>query len=307
VVPPTPEPGTAEEFVDGLPIGLGVRVPMTVVSPWSRGGWVNSQVFDHTSVIRFLETWSGVKDHNISAWRREICGDLSSCFDFAHPDYSVPTLPDTAPLVAAADADMSKPAIKLPAVGQQKAPQQESGSRKRRDIPYLQNANIAVDQQQDTLSLALRNAGQQAVSMALYLNDKQPFAGRSFDVSQAAPRDYQWKVTGVSGSYDVSLYGPDRFLRRFAGNVNATQRAAIPTVTAKVSDGAVELLLANRGASAVTFTLQSNDFVLQRKSVKLAAKGSESVSWPLQNGYYDVVVTADDGSGFRYRFAGHAG
>ena len=32
---------------------------MYVISPWSKGGWVNSQVFDHTSVIRFLEQRSG--------------------------------------------------------------------------------------------------------------------------------------------------------------------------------------------------------------------------------------------------------
>ncbi|AJT42186.1 phosphocholine-specific phospholipase C [Psychromicrobium lacuslunae] len=307
VVPPTPEPGTADEFVEGLPIGLGVRVPLTVVSPWSRGGWVNSQVFDHTSVIRFLEAWSGVKDHNISAWRREICGDLTSCFDFAHPDYSIPKLPDTAPLVAAANADMLKPAIKIPATGQQKAPQQESGSRQRRAIPYLQNANLTVDQQQDTLNLALRNAGQQAVSMALYLNDQQPFAARPFDVSASSPRDYHWKVSTVAGSYDVSVYGPDRFLRRFAGNVNATGQAAIPAVTANVSNGALELVLTNQGASKLTFTLQSNDFAMQHKSVELAAQDSESLSWPLLGGYYDVVVSADDGSGFRYRFAGHAG
>ena len=49
-----------------LPIGLGPRVPMLVVSPWSRGGWVNSQVFDHTSVLRFLEALTGVAEPNIS-------------------------------------------------------------------------------------------------------------------------------------------------------------------------------------------------------------------------------------------------
>jgi phospholipase C len=67
----------------GRGFGLGPRVPMLVVSPWSRGGWVNSQVFDHTSVIRFLEARFGVLEPNISAWRREIAGDLTSAFDFA--------------------------------------------------------------------------------------------------------------------------------------------------------------------------------------------------------------------------------
>jgi phospholipase C len=55
------------------PIGLGPRVPMIVVSPWSRGGWVDSQVFDHTSVLRFLEQWTGVREPNISRWRRAVC------------------------------------------------------------------------------------------------------------------------------------------------------------------------------------------------------------------------------------------
>ena len=66
-------------------IGLGFRVPLVIASPWSRGGAVNSQVFDHTSVLRFLEVWLAAKGHkvtetNISAWRRAVCGDLTSAF-----------------------------------------------------------------------------------------------------------------------------------------------------------------------------------------------------------------------------------
>jgi phospholipase C len=61
-------------------------VPLYVLSPWSRGGWVNSQVFDHTSVIRFLEKRFGVAEPNISPWRRAVCGDLTSAFDFKTPN-----------------------------------------------------------------------------------------------------------------------------------------------------------------------------------------------------------------------------
>lgn len=68
------------------PYGLGPRVPMYVVSPWSKGGWVHSQVADHTSVIRFVERRFGVMEPNISAWRRAVCCDLSSAFNFADPD-----------------------------------------------------------------------------------------------------------------------------------------------------------------------------------------------------------------------------
>ena len=92
--PPVPPPGTTDEFAYGQPIGLGVRVPMLLVSPWTRGGRVCSQVFDHTSILRFLETWTGVEEPNISAWRRQVCGDLTSAFDFATPDTSHPNLPN---------------------------------------------------------------------------------------------------------------------------------------------------------------------------------------------------------------------
>ncbi|MGN6179341.1 MAG: phosphocholine-specific phospholipase C [Mucilaginibacter sp.] len=74
------------------PIGLGFRVPLVIASPWSKGGWVNSEVFDHTSTLQFLETFlyrkTGKKiiETNISPWRRMICGDLTSVFRPYHSD-----------------------------------------------------------------------------------------------------------------------------------------------------------------------------------------------------------------------------
>jgi phospholipase C len=68
------------------PIGLGFRVPMIVASPWSRGGKVCSQVFDHTSTLQFLEEFlnkkfnKNIKETNISGWRRAVCGKLTSVF-----------------------------------------------------------------------------------------------------------------------------------------------------------------------------------------------------------------------------------
>ena len=78
--------GVAKEEARSGPIGMGFRVPMIVASPWSRGGWVNSQLFDHTSTLMFLEHFvqhkygKKVKEENISAWRRSISGDLTSVF-----------------------------------------------------------------------------------------------------------------------------------------------------------------------------------------------------------------------------------
>lgn len=68
------------------PIGLGFRVPMIVASPWSRGGKVCSQVFDHTSSLQFLEHFLAKKfskqiiQENITEWRRTVTGDLQSVF-----------------------------------------------------------------------------------------------------------------------------------------------------------------------------------------------------------------------------------
>jgi phospholipase C len=109
VPPPSPPPGAEGEYIPGPrrslpsdaegirgPIGLGYRVPMLVLSPFSRGGNVASQVFDHTSQLRFLETRFGVQAPNISAWRRRVTGDLSSTLHMNSADVSVPTLPSTA-------------------------------------------------------------------------------------------------------------------------------------------------------------------------------------------------------------------
>jgi phospholipase C len=90
VVPPTPPLGTPDEYVLGVPIGLGFRVPTTIVSPWTAGGYVCSETFDHTSLIRFLEARFGVNEPNISAYRRKTVGDLTSAFRFDVPGTPFP-------------------------------------------------------------------------------------------------------------------------------------------------------------------------------------------------------------------------
>jgi phospholipase C len=104
VPPPVAPPGTPGEYLTvnplpsapgGIagPIGLGFRVPLLIVSPFSRGGFVSSERFDHTSLLRFLETRFGPEVPNLSAWRRATVGDLTSTLNFAGPDTSVPSLP----------------------------------------------------------------------------------------------------------------------------------------------------------------------------------------------------------------------
>ncbi len=132
VPPPVPPAGTPDEFVQGLPIGAGFRVPAIVVSPWTVGGWVASEAFDHTSPLRLLEHLTGVAEPNISQWRRDTFGDLSSVFRFADARPTAPALPDdTAEQLARAEQDVATlPAPVLPGADQD-SPRQEPGSRPR--------------------------------------------------------------------------------------------------------------------------------------------------------------------------------
>ena len=316
VLPPFPEAGTADEFVNGLPIGFGSRVPLTVVSPWSRGGWVNSQTSDHTSVIRFLEAITGVTEPNISQWRRTVSGDLLSCFDFAHPDFSipgtdvVPGLAQTQQLVAAADADRSKPPVAVPAVGAQSMPGQDAGAPRHRTLPYRQSADIAVDRTSGRVTLTMRNQGTVGINHQVFPNIALPFQADPHTLAAGATADWVWDAAATDGLYDVSVYGPDRFLRRFAGTVVRGDRRDVGIAHATAAVGAVgsrslRVTLTNEGGAAVRFRLVGNDFTDHAEQVTVPPRASRSIDWPVDEwGYYDVVVTAGTGTGFRYRFAG---
>jgi phospholipase C len=131
VPPPSPPEGTPHEFIKDLPIGGGFRVPCIIISPWTVGGWVCSQPFDHTSVLQFLEQVTGVREPNISDWRRKAFGNLTSAFRFDQPVSRSPVLPGTSDMLQLAQrnaATMPNPPI--PGADQQQ-PVQEKGSRKR--------------------------------------------------------------------------------------------------------------------------------------------------------------------------------
>ena len=139
------------------PIGLGYRVPMIVASPWSRGGAVCSQVFDHTSVLQFLEhylqhrTGRKIEESNITEWRRTVCGDLRSVFK----PYNGEALPDLQPVDRSAHVELINNArfkpvisnfrpltadeigrINRDAMHTELLPGQEKGVRVARPLPY---------------------------------------------------------------------------------------------------------------------------------------------------------------------------
>jgi phospholipase C len=167
VPPPTPPPGTAGEFVTAAPlptdaagvpgpIGLGFRVPTIIVSPFSRGGFVSSDVFDHTSTLLLIEKRFGVEVPNLSAWRRATVGDMTSAFNFAGPDASMPTLPSAAPdqripTECAQTSNYAVPATRA-------MPTQEPGTPRRPSGPVAPPANVPISPGQVIAGAALVGA-----------------------------------------------------------------------------------------------------------------------------------------------------
>jgi phospholipase C len=120
------------------PAGAGFRVPCIIVSPWTAGGWVCSQPFDHTSVLQFLERFTGVREPNIAPWRRSTFGDLTAAFRFGGPPAPPPLLPGTGGLLRhALHAAANLPPPPIPGADQS-FPVQEAGTRRRTPLADLQ-------------------------------------------------------------------------------------------------------------------------------------------------------------------------
>jgi phospholipase C len=308
-LPPFPEASVADEHITGLPIGPGTRVPMLICSPWTRGGYVDSNVYDHTSMLRFLAAWTGVQPVNVTPWRASVTGDLTAAFDFQHPDFSVPrnipTLDQTWALTQLTGGSTTPPAE-----GDQKMPAQEPGTRPHRPTVHQPFADVTVDRKTSQVTAALTNTGKVGVSFAVYPDDYLPATPAPFTVLQGSPRSYVWDATLTAGKYAFSVYGPDGFLTSFAGEVVPANLGAgpVPVVTAAVQPGGantLELTLANEGHQPVVYTLTPNDYEGRTQTVTVKSGGVRTVKWPTdQYGYYDVVITASTADGFRRRYAG---
>ena len=310
VLPPTPDASQKNEFIDGLPIGFGSRVPMIIASPWTRGGYVDSNTYNHTSMLQFLETWTGVRARNITDWRRSVAGDLTAAFDFARPDFSIPDLPDTVPLITQSDEEENFPPVTTPPEGSQALPAQEPGSRPRRPSIHQPFADAVVHRGSGEVTATLSVRGKVGVSLAVYPDRYLPPAPTAFTVVKGADQIYTWDTIPTAGKYAFSVYGPDGFLTSFAGAViPAGQNAGkVPTVAATLVTrpaAVVRLALGNDGQKVITFTLTPNDFAGGQRIVPVTAGHSKAVDWPADaDGYYDVTVTADTGDSFTRRYAG---
>jgi phospholipase C len=322
VPPPVPPTGTVDEFLpsvqpiyDGLPpafgpltpIGLGPRVPMTVVSPWSHGGWVNSQVHDHTSVLRFLEAWTGVREPNISAWRRQVCGDLTGCFDFAKPTTVIPMLPNTTKLRAAADQSQSTlPTPSTPPTGGQVMPVQDPGRRLARPVPYQPLATFSVTPA--GLGIALANSGRASFPFTLHTRHLVATDSTPIDVAAGKSAANAVALDPVTGAYDIEVHGPDGFLAHAAGNALTTLAAVEVSlaITGTAKHPTLQLTATNGGQVAQVVRL--TDLSGTTNTWALAPAHSRSVTFdPIatRHGWYDFTAAVIGLTGYSRRFAGH--
>jgi phospholipase C len=308
-LPPYPEASVTDEYISGLPIGPGTRVPMLICSPWTRGGYVDSNVYDHTSMLRFLAAWTGVKPVNITPWRESVTGDLTVAFDFRNPDFSIPgnipTLDQTWALTQLTGGSTTPPAE-----GDQKMPTQEPGTRPHRATVHQPFADVTVNRRTSQVTAALTNTGKVGVSFAIYPDDYLPATPTPVTVLQSSPGSYVWDATLTDGNYAFSVYGPDGFLTSFAGEVvpAGENTGPVPVVTAAPRSAAtktVELTLANEGKQGILYTLTPNDYEGSTETVTVKLGSPRTISWPTdQYGYYDVVITTNTADGFRRRYAG---
>jgi phospholipase C len=292
----------AEDTTSGKtrPWGLSSRVPMYVVSPWSKGGWVNSQVFDHTSVGRFLEQRFGITVDAISPWHRAVCGDLTSCFDFVSPnDPTVPKLPDTSNFAAINAAQKllpTSPVTQAPATPQPLF--QETGTRLSRALPYELHTSARVGQD-GAVELLFSNTGDAGAVFHVYDKRHLDLIPRRYTVEPGKTLSDTWS----GGDYELWVYSSNGFVRTFSGN---TQRGASLEVQVcyEPAGGTLYVKLANRGTAALQATLQANAYRSDGPWTLAVEPGAVAEHhWSLADSgnWYDFTVAAE---GFERRFAG---
>jgi phospholipase C len=277
------------------PYGLGMRVPLYVVSPWSKGGHVASEVFDHTSILRFLEARFGVYEPNISVWRRAVCGDLTSCFDFAAPDTVdfMATLPATAAL---SDRAARLEEVTPPLPDHAAAPVQEAGLRRRRPTPYDLDARLRARNAASVLLFANHSAERAAV---FHVYDVARLDEVPARYTVGAGRELAHPLPTTGEAVDIFVLGPNGFHRRLTG------RSDIFSVSVKGGAGAPpSLRLENLTSAPQSIAMTDRAYGAAPDVIALAGGEARNLRLDLtgSHGWYDRQFVA---GGQAWRMAGH--
>jgi phospholipase C len=331
MVPPTPPQSRAQglstidtvnevfagnaSFAAG-PYGLGVRVPMIVISPWSKGGWVSSEVFDHTSLIRFIEKRfaghnPGVIESNITPWRRAVAGDLTSAFNFRSPNdlgsrHDIISLPSTAGYVPP-DGDKHPDYSPTPPAAQA-LPVQEPGQRPARPVPYELHVLGAADFSDGSVTIHFVNSGRAAAVFQVRSGTSAGGGPWTYTVGPDAQVSDSWPISGNGQTaFDLSVYGPNGFLRALKGSTSGQDKATLVIKSVyDVDRQGITLDIHNRGA-AVSKLRILNDYTQETVAHRIEPREHLTRRWPLDHtfGWYDFTVAVDSDPTFEQRLAGH--
>ncbi|MCF0055912.1 phosphocholine-specific phospholipase C [Dyadobacter sp. CY356] len=324
-------------------IGLGYRVPMIIASPWSRGGFVNSEVFDHTSSLQFLENFlekkfnKKVKEENITQWRRTICGDLTSVFRpyngeaITKPEFLVKKpfiegihqaqfnkTPDNYKQLTTAEIEQ----INTNHHDSPYFPKQEKGVRSACALPYENYVHTVFDKKKNSVELSFKAGNKifgnkatgspfRVYAMNSYQNDPL----RSWDYSVAAGdliKDEFSLSDFEKEQYHFRVYGPNGFYREFAGDqknplVKLTCTYEASRLNPSRLTGNVVITATNHDSKPHVLTISDNSYKAGNQSKAIPAEAQTSIVLNLAKNYnwYDFSVKIKGFDTYQERFAGH--
>ena len=330
--------GVEEKDARTGPTGMGFRVPMIVASPWSRGGWVNSQLFDHTSTLMFLERFvegkfgKTVREDNISAWRRAISGDLTSIFrPFDPKEPGLDPLARDKFLVSIEKAKFKEipsnykkltaeeiEQINRAPMHSELIARQEEGVRPACALPYelYADGNLSEDGSQYELRLSAAGDAHGAASVGapfnVYLrNLKEGGGGMRCATYAVRAGDTMTRQVPLSlfadSGYSIEVVGPNGFYRSFTGRSAAfpiAVRASYERQGAGLS-GNLEVQLRNRSGKSLSIAMKDNSYRSEAttRTIKAGEEARIVLDSEKNHGWYDFTVKAD-GSDHEARYAG---
>jgi phospholipase C len=332
-------PSATADRLREAPIGLGYRIPSVIVSPWTRGGWVCSEVFDHTSSLQFVETFLArktgktVKEENITQWRRTICGDLTSAFrpydgeEITKPEYIAKNfflenidqarfrnVPANFARLTAEDIAQ----INADPLSSTYFPRQEKGIRPACALPYELYADGRFDSGRFVIGLRSGNGlfGQRAAGAPFTIYGITAYQGEAFRswnyaVAAGDQLEDEWDVAAFEGGrYYLRVYGPNGFYREFRGSVD--NPALVTSLTYEQVRGKytgnVVLRLDNRGTNNYKVTITDKGYgkgslvqgVGPGNVANIVMKLDKSHHW------YDLSIAVAGFDHYEERFAGKA-
>jgi len=286
------------------PWGLGPRVPMYIISPWSKGGWVDSQVTDHTSVGQFIEKRFAVNIPAISPWHRAVSGDLTSAFDFVNPnDPEFPRLPETANFEQVEQTSKLLPSAAAPDISSKLF--QEKGTRFSRALPYRLNTNAKGFSDQKKLQLPFDNKGAAGAVFHVYDLQHLDRIPRRYTVEAGKSLLDEWDLSKDNGAYQLEIFGPNGYFCSFSGNVNTSE----PEISVRYDHekGGVTLIVQNDAKEHISIQVNPNAYVGYKSAKLKIAPGSKAdKTWMLgkSGNWYDFTMKMEGNTHYERRFAG---